>query len=75
MLARLFNAPEQVTFAGTETLESSEAVMLGLLAHKLTWKKRHQAEGKPHDKSNVIFGADAHICWDKFAKFFDVEPR
>jgi len=75
MLARLFNAPEQVTFAGTETVGSSEAVMLGLLAHKWTWKKRRQAEGKPYDKPNVIFGADAHICWDKFAKYFDVEPR
>jgi hypothetical protein len=36
MLARLFNAPELVTFAGTETVGSSEAVMLGLLAHKWT---------------------------------------
>jgi len=75
VLARLFNAPDPVTFAGTETAGSSEAVMLGLLAHKWTWKKRRQAEGKPSDKPNVIFGADAHICWDKFAKYFDVEPR
>jgi glutamate decarboxylase len=75
MLARLFNAPELVTFAGTETVGSSEAVMLGLLAHKWTWKKRCQAEGRPFDKPNIIFGADAHICWYKFAKYFDVEPR
>lgn len=75
MLGRLFHAPEETTFAGTATIGSSEAVMLGLLAHKWTWKKRRQAEGKPCDKSNIIFGADVHVSWDKFAKYFDVEPR
>ena len=75
MLARLFNAPDPVTFAGTATGGSSEAVMLGLLAHKWKWKKRREAEGAVCDKPNLIFGADAHICWDKFAKYFDVEPR
>lgn len=75
MLARLFNAPEETTFAGTATIGSSEAVMLGLLAHKWTWKKRREAEGKPYDKPNIVFGADVHVCWDKFATYFDVEPR
>jgi len=75
MLGRLFHAPEKTTFAGTATMGSSEAVMLGLLAHKWNWKKRRQAEGKPCDKPNIIFGADVHVSWDKFAKYFDVEPR
>ena len=75
MLGRLFNAPEETTFTGTATIGSSEAIMLGLLAHKWTWKKRRQAEGKPYDKPNIVFGADVHVCWDKFAKYFDVEPR
>lgn len=75
MLARLFNAPGEVNFAGTSTTGSSEALMLGLLAHKWAWKKRRKTEGKPYDKPNIIFGADGHICWDKFAKYFDVEPR
>jgi len=75
MLARLFNAPDPERFAGTATGGSSEAVMLGLLAHKWAWKKRRQAEGAACDKPNVIFGADAHVCFDKFAKYFDVEPR
>ncbi|MCP8305175.1 MAG: glutamate decarboxylase [archaeon] len=75
MLARLFNAPEETNFAGTATIGSSEAIMLGLLAHKWAWKKRRKSQGKPHNKPNIIFGADAHVCWDKFAKYFDVEPR
>lgn len=76
MLARLFNAPEdEAAFAGAATVGSSEAIMLALLAHKWTWKERRQAEGKPYDKPNVVFGADVHVCWDKFAKYFDVEAR
>ncbi len=30
---------------------------------------------KPHDKPNIVFGADVHVCLDKFARYFDVEPR
>jgi glutamate decarboxylase len=75
ILAHLFNAHEQAQFYGTATLGSSEAIELGLLAHKWTWKKRRLEQGKPHDRPNIVFGAGAHICWNKFAKYFDVEPR
>src|SRR5665647_622330 len=64
MLARLFNAPEK-----------SEAIMLGLLAHKWSWRLRREAAGKPFDKPNLVLGANTHIVWDKFARYFDVEPR
>lgn len=75
MLAHLFNSPKECTSVGAATIGSSEAIMLGLLAHKWTWKKRRLAEGKPCNKPNIIFGADVHVCWDKFARYFDVEPR
>ena len=70
MLARLFNSPDDCKSVGTSTVGSSEAIMLGLLAHKWTWKLRRQTEGKPFDKPNVVFGADTHCCWEKFAKYF-----
>lgn len=75
MLARLFNSPEECKSIGSATIGSSEAIMLGLLAHKWTWKKKREADGKSIDKPNIVFGADAHICWDKFARYFDVEMR
>ncbi|HUW65122.1 MAG TPA: glutamate decarboxylase [Spirochaetia bacterium] len=75
MLARLFNAPQQAEFCGTATIGSSEAIQLGLLAHKWTWKKKDTGKGKNPAAPNIVFGADAHVCWDKFAKYFDVEPR
>ena len=75
ILARLFNSPEKAEFVGVATAGSSEAIMLGLLAHKWSWRMTRKEEGKPYDKPNIVFGADAHVCWDKFAKYFDVEPR
>jgi glutamate decarboxylase len=75
MLGRLYNAPEDADFTGTACVGSSEAIMLALLAHKWTWKNRREKEGKAVDKPNIIFGSDAHVCWNKFAKYFDVEPR
>ncbi len=74
MVARLFNAPED-DFVGTATVGSSEAIMLGLLAHKWNWRQRRQEAGEDAGKPNIIFGADTHICWDKFARYFDVEAR
>lgn len=75
MLARLFNAPEELTAVGTSAIGSSEAIMLGLLAHKWNWRKKMEAAGKPTDKPNLVLGANTHIVWDKFARYFDVEPR
>ncbi|KKG05811.1 glutamate decarboxylase [Methanosarcina mazei] len=70
MLGRLFNG-HHTDFVGTSTAGSSEAIMLGLLAHKWNWKK----SGRGTDKPNIIFGNDAHVCWDKFARYFDVDAR
>lgn len=75
MLARLFNSPEDCDSVGTATVGSSEAIMLGLLAHKWTWINSRKAKGKPYDKPNIVFGADVHVCWEKFARYFDVEAR
>ena len=75
MLARLFHSPKKCKTIGTATVGSSEAIMLALLGHKWKWKERQKKAGKPFDKPNIIFGADVHICWDKFAKYFDVEMR
>jgi glutamate decarboxylase len=75
MLADLYHVPDVDDAVGVGTIGSSEAIMLGLLAHKWSWKNRREAEGKPTDNPNVVFGAETHIVWDKFARYFDVEMR
>jgi glutamate decarboxylase len=73
MLADLFNAPGETT--GARTQGSSEAIMLGALSLKWKWKQRREAESKPTEKPNLIFGGDVHVVWEKFCRYFDVEPR
>ena len=75
MLGDLFHAPDVSDVVGVATIGSSEAIMLGLLAHKWTWRKRREEAGEPTDKPNVVFGAETHVVWDKFARYFDVEMR
>lgn len=78
MIARLFNAPthdENVSCMGTSTVGSSEAIMLGVLAMKKRWQKKRQAEGKPFDKPNLIMNSAVQVCWEKAARYFDVEEK
>ena len=49
--------------------------MLGALSLKWKWKQRREADSKPVDKPNLIFGGDVHVVWEKFCRYFDVEPR
>jgi glutamate decarboxylase len=75
MIGRLFHAPAGSGSTGTATIGSSEAIMLAMLAHKRTWQRRREAEGKPTDKPNIVMGADVHTCWEKFANYFEVHAR
>ncbi len=75
MLGNLFNAPDPQQVVGVGTIGSSEAIMLGLLAHKRSWRHRREAAGLPADRPNVVYGAETHVVWDKFANYFDVEMR
>lgn len=75
MLGDLFHAPDPAQVVGVATIGSSEAIMLGLLAHKRAWKHRREAAGLPTDRPNLVIGAETHVVWDKFANYFDVEMR
>ena len=75
MLARLFGAPEHHESMGTATVGSSEAIHLAGLAMKWRWRNARQAAGKPIDRPNIVMGANVQVCWEKFARYFDVEPR
>ena len=73
MLADLFNAPGETT--GARTQGSSEAIMLGALSLKWKWRQRREAAGESTDRPNLVFGGDVHVVWEKFCRYFDVEPR
>ncbi|WP_027863292.1 glutamate decarboxylase [Marmoricola sp. URHB0036] len=73
MLADLFHAPGETT--GARTQGSSEAIMLGGLSLKWNWRKRREAAGASTAAPNLVFGGDVHVVWEKFCRYFDVEPR
>lgn len=74
MLADLWNSPAAADTIGCSTTGSSEAAMLGGLAMKWRWRERRRAEGKPADKPNLVCGP-VQICWEKFARYWDIELR
>jgi glutamate decarboxylase len=73
MLANLFHAPGETT--GARTQGSSEAIMLGALSLKWKWRARREQAGKDTSRPNLVFGGDVHVVWEKFCRYFDVEPR
>ncbi|MEU2870429.1 glutamate decarboxylase [Streptomyces olivoreticuli] len=75
MLARLWHAEDPREAVGCSTTGSSEAAMLGGLALKRRWQHRRRAEGRPADRPNLVMGVNVQVCWEKFADYFEVEPR
>ncbi|KAG9457628.1 hypothetical protein H6P81_002136 [Aristolochia fimbriata] len=77
MIANLFNAPvgDGETAVGVGTVGSSEAIMLAGLAFKRKWQNKRKAEGKPYDTPNIVTGANVQVCWEKFARYFEVELK
>ncbi|MDF1828255.1 MAG: glutamate decarboxylase [Legionellaceae bacterium] len=75
ILADLLHAPEQHNYVGTATVGSSEAIMLAGLAHKFNWRNKRKKAGLDATKPNIIMGSNVQICWDKFARYFDVEAK
>src|SRR5829696_4138138 len=73
MIADLFHAPGETT--GARTQGSSEAIMLGGLSLKWKWRERREQAGKETRWPNLVFGGDVHVVWEKFCRYFDVEPR
>ncbi|CEL60368.1 glutamate decarboxylase [Rhizoctonia solani AG-1 IB] len=77
MLSDLWKAPDSGKAIGTATGGSSEAIMLGGLALKKRWQAARKAAGKSiHEPGpNIVFGANAQVALEKFARYFDVECR
>ena len=74
MIADLWSC-SHVDGTGCSTTGSSEAAMLAGMALKWRWRERMRAAGKPTDRPNLVMGANVQVCWDKFCRYWDVEPR
>ncbi|MFD3430211.1 glutamate decarboxylase [Nocardia fluminea] len=79
MVADLFHAeglrdddPSSAT--GVSTIGSSEAVMLAGLAMKWLWREK-VGDGWKGRTPNMVMGSNVQVVWEKFCRYFDVEPR
>jgi glutamate decarboxylase len=72
MLADLWHAPAPEEATGCSTTGSSEACMLAGLALQRRWAAR---VGDRSRRPNLVMGANVQVCWEKFCRYWDVEPR
>ncbi|RHZ70288.1 hypothetical protein CDV55_102633 [Aspergillus turcosus] len=81
MIADLLHAPTSSDGAdvqdaiGTSTVGSSEGIMLATLAMKKRWQNRRKAEGKDSTRPNIVMNSAVQVCWEKAARYFDVEEK
>ncbi len=72
MLADLWHAPGPEQATGCSTTGSSEACMLAGLALQRRWASRVDDRTR---RPNLVMGANVQVCWEKFCRYWDVEPR
>lgn len=73
ILADLWHAPDADNATGCSTTGSSEACMLAGMALKRRWSAR--VGGDLSRTPNLVMGANVQVCWEKFCRYWDVEPR
>jgi glutamate decarboxylase len=74
ILGHLWNAPHEEAI-GCSTTGSSEACMLGGMAMLWRWRAKRKAAGKDTARPNLVMGSNVQVCWEKFCRYWDVEPK
>jgi glutamate decarboxylase len=49
--------------------------MLGGMAMLWRWRARRRAAGKDTARPNLVMGSNVQVCWEKFCRYWDVEPK
>ncbi|MGZ5421360.1 MAG: pyridoxal-dependent decarboxylase, partial [Aeromicrobium sp.] len=75
MLADLWHAPHASETVGTSTTGSSEGCMLAGLAMKRRWQQARRRAGLDTERPNIVMGGNVQVVWEKFANYWEVEPR
>src|ERR1700748_2349419 len=75
ILSHLWNAPAGRQDTGCSTSGPSEACMLGGMALLWRWRARRQAAGQDAARPNLVMGSNVQVCWEKFCRYWQVEPR
>ncbi|MDT5189936.1 MAG: glutamate decarboxylase, partial [Mycobacterium sp.] len=78
MVADLFHAEDlrdddPASAIGVSTVGSSEAVMLAGLAMSWRWREKVGKDWRKRTP-NLVMGSNVQVVWEKFCRYFDVEP-
>jgi glutamate decarboxylase len=78
MVADLFHADnlrddDPASAIGVSTVGSSEAVMLAGLAMSWRWRAKVGKDWRSR-RPNLVMGSNVQVVWEKFCRYFDVEP-
>jgi glutamate decarboxylase len=49
--------------------------MLGGMALLWRWRAKRRAAGKDTARPNLVMGSNVQVCWEKFCRYWDVEPK
>src|SRR3984893_5290793 len=74
IIGSLWHAPHGDS-VGCSTTGSRGACMLGGMALLWRWRARRTAAGTAATKPNLVMGANVQVCWKKFCRYWQVEPR
>ena len=74
ILGHLWHA-KHAEAVGCSTTGSSEACMLGGMALLWRWRASRRAAGKDTARPNLVMGTNVQVCWEKFCRYWDVEPK
>src|SRR5580698_4902310 len=74
IIGSLWHAPHGDS-VGCSTTGSSEACMLGGMALLWRWRARRKAAGLEAATPNLVMGSNVQVCWEKFCRYWQVEPR
>ena len=85
ILAGLWHAPMGGNATGCSTTGSSEACMLAGMALLWRWRARRaaanastatrSASSDPTAPPNLVMGTNVQVCWEKFCRYWQVDPR
>ncbi|HWG60386.1 MAG TPA: glutamate decarboxylase [Streptosporangiaceae bacterium] len=76
ILSTLWNAASRNgTATGCSTTGSSEACMLAGMALLWRWREARRASGANTTRPNLVMGSNVQVCWEKFCRYWQVEPR
>src|SRR5262249_21024364 len=84
ILADLWHAPMGRNATGCSTTGPSEACMLAGMALVWRWRARQtaanaathrSASSHPTAPPNLVMGTNVQVCWEKFCRYWQVEPR